>query len=267
MAVTGIIERTVNIDGGVKHEDLRRLFAEADALAHTFKFNVVSDGTPQSLTGHTVVGYFMANGETIVISGSVSGNVATLVLPAACYAHVGGFQLIVRLVSGSTKTSIFWGSGYITNSTTETVIDPGSVVPDLDDVLAMIDEVDAATAAATAAADDANAAASKSIRYDTAQSLTTAQQAQAKSNIGLDVDNALQKLLPDNIPDTTQTYTFSGGSVSQVTHSRSGAVIRTDAFAYGATTITEVRTLNTGESLTIVTNLTTLETSVTYAAA
>ena len=74
-------------------------------------------------------------------------------------------------------------------------------------------------------------------------------------------------LLTDEIPDTVQTYTFSGGAVSQVTHSRNGTAVRTDAFTYGTSTITEVRTLNTGESLTIVTNLTTLETSVTYAAA
>lgn len=74
-------------------------------------------------------------------------------------------------------------------------------------------------------------------------------------------------LLSDDIPDTTQTYTFVDGTVSQVTHSRNGTVVRTDAFTYETSTITEVRTLNTGESLTIVTNLTTLETSVTYAAA
>ena len=74
-------------------------------------------------------------------------------------------------------------------------------------------------------------------------------------------------LLEDEIPDTTQTYTFSDGSVSQVAHTRNNVVIRTDAFTYGASTITEVRTLNTGESLTIVTNLTTLETTVTYSAA
>ena len=74
-------------------------------------------------------------------------------------------------------------------------------------------------------------------------------------------------LLTDEIPDTVQTYTFSGGAVSQVTHSRNETAVRIDAFTYGTSTITEVRTLNTGESLTIVTNLTTLETSVTYAAA
>ena len=71
----------------------------------------------------------------------------------------------------------------------------------------------------------------------------------------------------DEIPDTVQSYTFVDGTVSQIVHNRSGVAIRTDVFTYGENTITEVRTLSTGESLTIVTNLTTLETTVTYAAA
>ena len=71
-------------------------------------------------------------------------------------------------------------------------------------------------------------------------------------------------LLNDDVPNTTQAYTFVGGKVSQVVHSRNSAPVRTDAFTYGTGTITEVRTLNTGESLTIVTNLTTLKTTVTY---
>ena len=76
-----------------------------------------------------------------------------------------------------------------------------------------------------------------------------------------------EMLLCDEVQNTTQEYTFSGGSVTQVLHKRSGTTIRTDAFTYATNTITEVRTLNTGENVTIVTNLTTLETTVTYAAA
>ena len=72
----------------------------------------------------------------------------------------------------------------------------------------------------------------------------------------------------EEIPDTTQSITFdSAGNVSTITHTRNNAAVRTDVFTFGANSITEVRTLNTGESLTIVTNTTTLETTVTYAAA
>lgn len=71
-------------------------------------------------------------------------------------------------------------------------------------------------------------------------------------------------LLNDEVPNTTQEYTFSNGKVSQVVHSRNSSSVRTDTFTYGTGTITEVRTLSTGENLTIVTNLTTLETAITY---
>ena len=74
-------------------------------------------------------------------------------------------------------------------------------------------------------------------------------------------------LLYDEIPTTVQTYVFTDGSVSQVLHKSGNTTVRTDTFTYATNTITEVRTLNTGESLTIETNLQTLETTVTYAAA
>ena len=86
-----------------------------------------------------------------------------------------------------------------------------------------------------------------------------------ENDIG-DLKSAMN-LLHDEIPNTVQTYTFTDGSVSQVLHKSGNTTVRTDTFTYATNTITEVRTLNTGESLTIVTNLQTLETAVTYAAA
>lgn len=74
-------------------------------------------------------------------------------------------------------------------------------------------------------------------------------------------------LLDDNVPNTVQTYTFTNGSVSKVEHKNGNTLIRSDVFTYSETTITETRTLNTGDVLTIVTNLETLETTVTYTAA
>lgn len=83
----------------------------------------------------------------------------------------------------------------------------------------------------------------------------------------LDDLKSAMNLLHDEIPTTVQTYVFTDGSVSQVLHKSGSTTVRTDTFTYATNTITEVRTLNTGESLTIVTNLQTLETTVTYAAA
>lgn len=75
-------------------------------------------------------------------------------------------------------------------------------------------------------------------------------------------------LFQENIPGTVQTIAFdSAGNIQSVTHRENNVVVRTDVFTFAASTITEVRTLATGESLTIVTNTDTLETTTTYAAA
>lgn len=85
-----------------------------------------------------------------------------------------------------------------------------------------------------------------------------------KSALGKDEITSL--LLADPIPDTVQAITFdASGNVQTITHSRDGAAVRTDAFAFADGSITETRTLATGESLTIVTNTDTLVTTSTYA--
>lgn len=75
-------------------------------------------------------------------------------------------------------------------------------------------------------------------------------------------------LFQENIPGTVQTIAFdSAGNIQSVTHKENNVVVRTDVFTFAASTITEVRTLASGESLTIVTDTETLETTTTYAAA
>lgn len=85
-----------------------------------------------------------------------------------------------------------------------------------------------------------------------------------KSALGKDEITSF--LLADPIPDTVQAITFdANGNAQTITHSRDGAAVRTDAFVFADGSITETRTLATGESLTIVTNTDTLVTTSTYA--
>ena len=91
--------------------------------------------------------------------------------------------------------------------------------------------------------------------------------ASVKTLAGL-VGEADALLHMDEINDTVQSIVFdSAGNVSTITHVRNNVMIREDEFTFGDGTITEVRTLNTGETLTIVTNTNTLQTTITYAAA
>ena len=146
----------------------------------------------------------------------------------------------------------------------------------LKELQAIIDGVEDAEQAATDARDAATRAENAARTLTIDSTLTQSGQAADAKETGDRIDaveesvddvKADLKLLADEIPDTVQTYTFTGGSVTKIEHMANNVAVRTDTFAYGANTITETRTLNTGESLTIVTNLTTLETTVTYATA
>lgn len=132
---------------------------------------------------------------------------------------------------------------------------------------------DAAAGSATAAAGSATAAdqsaqaaaASAQAAEDVAESIP-----EDYSQLSADVTGLKSAfaLFQENIPGTVQTIAFdSAGNIQSVTHKENNVVVRTDVFTFASSTITEVRTLASGESLTIVTNTETLETTTTYAAA
>jgi hypothetical protein len=246
MAISNIIDRQVDLTKAIKLEHLGRLFAELDNEAHTFRIAVVSGGSPVNLAGCSAQGYFIAaNNETMVIPGSVSSNVVTLILPKRCYQIVGRFQLVIRLADGEKKTSVYWATADISRTATDTVVDPADVVPDITDLLNIITEIETKGAETIA-----------SIPQD--YTALTTEVSDLKSAFAL---------FQENIPGTVQTIAFdSAGNVQSITHMEGTTAVRTDVFTFGTSTITEVRTLATGESLTIVTNTTTLMTTVTYAA-
>lgn len=73
-------------------------------------------------------------------------------------------------------------------------------------------------------------------------------------------------LQEDTIQDTVQTIAFDGsGNVSSITHTSGNTAVRTDTFTFSDNEVVEVRTLYTGESLTITTNTDTLVTTTAYA--
>lgn len=84
----------------------------------------------------------------------------------------------------------------------------------------------------------------------------------------IEAGDEMALLQEENIPGTTQEIAFTAsGDLSSITHKIGNDAVRTDTFTFATNTITEVRTLASGATLTIVTNTSTLETTVTYAAA
>lgn len=120
----------------------------ADNGGNKITVEVVDNGSPASISGG-VTGYVIReDNSTVVIIGSLSSNMASIVLPASAYAVVGKVSIVVKVG----ETTVGACTAYVYRTTTDTIVDPGSVIPDISELLALIGECeDAATAASTAA--------------------------------------------------------------------------------------------------------------------
>ena len=169
---------------GVIREALRPVFATGDKNGHTFEISVKRDGAAVPLTGASVSAYFIrADRSTVPISGSVSGNKASVTLLAACYNVPGRFSLVIRLAMDGDIATIFAGDGSMLQSATDTIVDPENVVPSLSDLLAQVAAMEKATAAANTAASNADTKASAANKAASAAN-TAASNADTKASSG-----------------------------------------------------------------------------------
>lgn len=122
---------------------------------------IVLDGNAAATLSGNVTGYIIRqDGDTVLVNGSLDGNRAYIDLPESAYAVPGQIQIAIRLTDGNTKTVLGAMTAYVQRTATGTIIDPGHVIPDIDELLAQIEACEEATDAANTAATNANNAAS-----------------------------------------------------------------------------------------------------------
>lgn len=118
---------------------LPRTIGEGDQLANRFGIRLLRNGEAVSIGG-TCAGYFIRpSGDTVVITGTVSGNTVYVDLPQACYTYEGQFALAIKVTSGSATGTMRIIDGVVANTTTDTLIDPGTIIPTIDALLASIE--------------------------------------------------------------------------------------------------------------------------------
>lgn len=175
MAQFGQMER-VELNNGAAPVVQLKWLAQNNNKAHRVGAIVTQGGEPLPLGGNCSGTAILADGSTVPLTGVVSGNEAYVELNATCYTVEGTIIVSVTWISGQLQTTLLWAVGTVKITNTGTVIQPGDPIPNLEQLMAQITAMQEATAAA-------NAAATKSVRYDTSQSLTGAQKAQARQNI------------------------------------------------------------------------------------
>lgn len=115
------------------------LFSQ-DNAANTINVHVHSAGVPESLGGTISANVIRSDGGTVAVAGSVSGDTATVVLPQACYAVPGVIHIIIKSTVSSVVTTIAALVANVYTSSTDTVVDPGTIITDVAALIAEIEE-------------------------------------------------------------------------------------------------------------------------------
>lgn len=140
-------------DGSIFRSFMNRTLGEGDIDATRFGVIMTRSGEAEDLTGVSCSGYFVrADGQTVVITGTVEDNKAFVTIPQSACAVEGNFSLAIKLVGSGVTGTMRIVDGTVSSTTTETIVDPGQVIPSIAELLAQIEACENATDAANAAA-------------------------------------------------------------------------------------------------------------------
>lgn len=136
-------EDIVNIDlqsGIINRSFLNQTLGVGDDSANRFGVRVYRHGEPVELEG-TCFGLFIrADGTTVAITnGVIDGNIAYVTLPPACYAVEGQFALAIKCQGGGVNGTMRIVDGVVSRTSTDTTVDPGTVMDSIDTLLAAIE--------------------------------------------------------------------------------------------------------------------------------
>lgn len=130
----------VDLDtGNISRSFVNKSIGESDANGDRFGVRCIRNKQPVDLTGYTVTGYFIrSNGTSVIIQGTASGSKAYVELPASCYVIEGTFSLAIKLTGQGKTATVRIVDGTVVNTVIGSVVDPGGIVPDLSELLAVI---------------------------------------------------------------------------------------------------------------------------------
>jgi len=241
------------------HYDLSVVFSK-DNLANEIQIDLYNGNEAASISGTVSGTVIRANGSTVPIeTGTISGNAVTVALSEACMEIPGPVQVYVKLTTGDVKTTIFAGVFTAIRTETETIIDPGTIIPSVTDLINQIQ-----TAIDSIPADYSTLLASVAGTYSTSKTYAVGDYAW--------YDGRLKKCI---VPITTaetwtaahwadaviaddvavlksaiaeQTYNIVTGTIQNASVSSSGEI------AYSVDTLLYYAPVESGKSYTVTTN-------------
>lgn len=133
-----------DITQGVPVRQCGTIVFNADNLSNTVGVELYEDGEPVTLGGSAVGAVIRPDGLTVPLTGSISGNTASVTLTAECFAVPGQISVGIQIVEDSVKTTVLKAIYNVD------VIDTGSIPAGGDTavgVAELVEEIETATAA------------------------------------------------------------------------------------------------------------------------
>lgn len=162
------INRAAFLDAPITVDSLHGVAFTNESGGHKFVISCYRDGAAENLTGTMSAKFLRADNSTIQLLYT-SGNAvivdgkAEITLHQDCYNVPGRFQMAVFNTVGNVVSCIYACVGTVIRSASETLIDSGDAVPDLEELMAKISECENATGAALAAKTAADNAAANAL--------------------------------------------------------------------------------------------------------
>lgn len=140
------INKTVDISQGtlittLGLQNTNDQLIQGQSYANVLNVSVTNAGLPVELSGECM-GYFVRqqDGSTVQVAGTISGNIASVEFPSFVYAYTG--RLTITLSVGGTDlvqiaTTVRLGSTFV-------IVDPGNVLPNLDEIQQIMLDVESA---------------------------------------------------------------------------------------------------------------------------
>lgn len=98
------------------------------------------NGTAASLSGSVSATVVRPDGATVAIVGTLSGNQASVALPYAACAVPGLITICIKNTSGSTVTTLGLIVATVYKTSTDTTLDPGTIIPSVEALIAQIED-------------------------------------------------------------------------------------------------------------------------------
>lgn len=158
-----------------------------DRYAHQWRVTLQDKGQQVDLdaAAAAVSAFFRrADGSMLSVSGTIDEGDAAVLLPAGAYSVEGFADGVMRVSMAGGLMALAQLRYRVARHSSDTVVDPDHVIPDISELLAQIEAMRQGTAAANTAAADANTAANEA--YDAATAANTSAAAANTAASGAD---------------------------------------------------------------------------------